>query len=168
MADSSEGAAPGSTRLLGHAPAVIVHGRAAAIAAVRAAEPGRGIVLLSAPAAGIYAGAGWFAALAREAAAARPGIPVLAVLECASAPGAALAALRAGLRAIVFTGEAGIEATLSAIAAECHAVLLRQAPPTLDLAGFRMGDPRWQRRLADWLADPRADWRAGAGNRPVG
>ena len=168
MADSSEGAAPGSTRLLGHAPAVIVHGLAAAIAALRAAEPGRGIVLLSAPAAGLYAGAGWFAALAREAAASRPGIPLLAVLDCADAAGAALASFRAGLRAIVFTGDAGMEATLSAIAAQCQATLLRRAPPALDLAGFRMADPRWQRRLADWLAEWRADGQAGTGNRPVG
>jgi len=151
MADSSEGAAPGSTRLLGSGPAVIVHGLAAAIAAVRAADQARGVVLLSAPGAGLYAGAGWFAALARQAAAVRPELPVLAVLDCADAPGAVLAGLRAGLPAIVFTGDAAMAGTLSGIAAEYRATLLREAPKALDLAGFRPDEPYWQFRIRCWL-----------------
>jgi hypothetical protein len=154
MPDSSEGAAPRSTRQNATAPAVIVHGLDGALAAVRAADPARGLVLLSAPGAGLYAGAGWFAALARKATAARPGLGVLAVLDCADAPGAALAALRAGLPAIVFTGTDAMAATLAGIAETRAARVLRAAPPALDLAVLRAGDPRWQRRLAAWLARP--------------
>lgn len=147
MGDTSKRLGPGST-----APAVIVHGLAAARAAVAAADPARGLVLCSAPGAGIYAGAGWFAALARAAALGHPGLVVDAVLDCADAPGAVLAGLRAGLRAIVFTGAGADFATLAAIATETGALLLARTPPALDLAGFRPGDARWQALLARHLA----------------
>lgn len=126
-----------------------MHGAAAARAAAALAEPARGLVLLSAPGAGLFAGAGWFAALAR--AAVRPGLPMLAVLDCGPAPGAVLAAFRAGLSAVVFTGEDALAATLSDIGLDCGAILLRAAPPALDLADFRPGDAWWQQRLGSWL-----------------
>lgn len=159
MADSREGAAPGSTRpgdpTPGNAaPAVIVHGLGQAQAAVRAADLARGLVLLSAPGAGLFAGAGWFAALARAAAADRPGLGVSAVLDCADAPGAVLAGLRAGIADLVFTGEATIAERLAAIVAEGGARLLRAAPESLDLAEFQSDSAFWRRRLSAWLGPP--------------
>lgn len=131
------------------APAVVVHGLAAARAAAGLADPTRGLVLLSAPGAGLFAGAAWFAALA--AAAGRPGLPMLALLDCGPAAGAVLAAFRAGIPAAVFTGGDAIAASLEGIAAEYGAILLRRAPPALDLAGFRPGSPSLQHRLAAWV-----------------
>lgn len=147
MADSSDGAAPGSTRQCLDAPAVTVHGLEQALAAVRAAPAGAGLVLLSAEGAGAYAGAGWFAALAGAAAAARPELRVTPVLDCAVSPGAVLAALRAGLGTIVFSGDAEVAAVLHGAAGACGALILAARPPSLDLAGFRPGDPDWCRRL---------------------
>jgi hypothetical protein len=152
MPDSSEGDRAGSTQSAAAAPAVIVHGLAAAAAAVRAADPRRGLVLLSAPGAGAHAGAGWFLALCRQAAATRPQLRVQTVLDCAGSPGAVLAALRVGVPTVVFTGDPAIARRLEQIAAGCGARLLRVAPRALDLAGFRPGDARWAQRLERWLA----------------
>jgi hypothetical protein len=125
-------------------PAVIVHGLAHARAATAAAGA-RGVLILSAPGAGSYAGAGWFAALARQAGAAH------AVLDCGPDGGAVLAAFRAGLRAAVFTGDAAMATRLDKVAAEAGGTVLRAAPPALDLAGWRP-TPWWQARLAAHLA----------------
>jgi hypothetical protein len=151
MPDSREADAAGSTQSPDEAPAVIVHGIMQAKAAVRTADTARGLVLLSAPGAGIYAGAGWFNALCRQAAATRPELSVRAMLDCGDAPGAVLGALRAGLPAIIFTGEATIAARLGRLAADRSARLLTSAPAALDMAGFRAKDTRWQLRLAAWL-----------------
>lgn len=142
----------GSTQSPWDAPAVIVHGIREAAAALRAADPALGLVLLSAPGAGVYAGAGWFVALCRQAAAARPGVPVRPMLDCADAAGAVLAALRVGVPAVVFTGDAAIAERLSVLAAAQGAQLLDSAPTALDLAGLRTDDAWWQCRLAAWLA----------------
>lgn len=156
MGDTRDPGAAGSTRLLARAPAVIVHGLDAARSAAIQADTGRGLVLLSAPGAGLSAGAGWFAALAQAAAAAVPALPMLAVLDCADAPGAVLAAFRTRLGGAIFTGEAEVAVALAAIGGGCGAVLWRAAPPALDLAGFRPASRDWQERLAAWL-------RPGAG-----
>jgi len=76
-------------------PAVVVHGRGHAAWALRVAA-GRPVLLLSAPGAALNVGPGWFKAVLDQAAAAHPGAPFTAALDCAGAPGAALAALRAG------------------------------------------------------------------------
>jgi hypothetical protein len=104
----------------------IIHGWADAQAALAAA--GRNLTLVSAPGAGGYAGAAWFAALAAQGEAAFPHVAQRWVLDCADAPGHVLAALRAGVRAIVFTGAAELRERLAGVAAACGAALLEAAP----------------------------------------
>ncbi len=73
------------------------HGRAA-LAAARAA--GRPVALESPRGAALAHGIGWWRALVDSLAAEFPDVLAEAVLDCADAPGAALAALRAGLAAV--------------------------------------------------------------------
>jgi hypothetical protein len=106
--------------------AVIIHGWADARTALAGAR-GR-LTLVSAPGAGGYAGAAWFAALAAQGQAAFPRVAQRWVLDCADAPGHVLAALRAGVRAVVFTGAADARARLASIAASSGAELLEVVP----------------------------------------
>jgi len=104
------------------ADAVIIHGWADARTALAAA---RGpLTLVSAPGAGGYAGAAWFAALAAQGEAAFPDVAQRWVLDCGDAPGHVLAALRAGVRSVVFTGAPEARERLAAAAAACGAALL--------------------------------------------
>lgn len=115
------------------APVIVVHSLAQAIAALEAAaEAGRAIVLASAPEAGVYAGPGWWRALV---AAARKAVPVArfsALLDCGDEPDAALAAIRAGVEGVAFTGRADVAARLADLARN-HAVRLATARPTVAL-----------------------------------
>jgi hypothetical protein len=138
MGDLTEGAPPGSI------PAVIVHG----LVHARLAVAGRSdVLLLSAPGAGVYAGAGWFAALVQASGARH------AVLDCGEDAGAVLAAFRTGLRTVVFTGASSMRGRLQAVATALGATLLAEPPPALDLAEWRP-TPWWQARLAAHLAGP--------------
>jgi len=118
-------------------PAVIVHGINDARTAL---APGRPVTLLSAPGAAGYGGCLWWAALMRAAG------QKFSLLDCGDAPGRAVEALRLGLPGIVLSAEPAIFAAVAGIAAEQGAVLLRQAPPALD-----MGARGAERRLMDWL-----------------
>jgi hypothetical protein len=118
-------------------PAVIVHGLDDALAALAPAKP---VTMLSAPGAAGYGGCLWWAALMRAAE------QKFSLLDCGDAPGRAVEALRLGLPGIVLRCEANIFAAVAGIAAEYGAVLLRQAPPALD-----MGVRGAERRLAAWL-----------------
>jgi hypothetical protein len=93
----------------------VAHARAAVAAAHALGCP---VTLVSAPGAGAYAGAPWFAAIVALAAAETPGCTVSAVLDCADQPGTALAALRAGMRRVRFTGAAETASRLGEIAAQ--------------------------------------------------
>ena len=96
---------------------VIIHSLAQAQAALAAAaELGVPVTLESAPAAGGYAGPGWWRALIDAARAAHPAADVSTVLDCGEEPGTALAALRAGVPRIRFTGAAETRERLAAIA----------------------------------------------------
>ncbi|WP_244458747.1 hypothetical protein [Roseomonas fluvialis] len=130
-------------------PAVTVHGLAGARAALAAAGP-RGVLLLSAPGAGAFAGAAWF--LGVVAAAARPGVPHQGAIDCADAPGAALAALRAGARLVVLQGGCPSFAAVAAAAAGCGARLLPERPPSLDLGRLDLQRRDDLARLSAWLA----------------
>ena len=125
------------------APAVTVHDLVQARAAL---APGRPVVLLSAPGAALYAGCGWWQALV---AAARRDCATEAadLLDCADAPGAAMAALRVGLRGLVLDAACPAFPAVAAAARELGAIVLPQRPASLDLAG-----PGAMRRLAAWLA----------------
>jgi hypothetical protein len=109
-------------------PAIIVHSLGHAVAALRAAAAcGRRVALLSAPAAGGYAGAGWFRALVDAAREAVPRARFSAFLDCGDAPGPVLAALRAEVAGAVFTGRSDVAWRLADIARQhgVHLVLER-------------------------------------------
>ncbi len=131
------------------APAVTIHGLEHARTALR---PGMAVVLVSAPGAALYAGCGWWGGLIAAARAEYPG-NWRDLLDCADAPGAAMAALRLGLKALVLDGESPAFPAVAAAAATCGAIVLPQRPACLDLAA---ADGAW--RLAAWLQrdiDPR-------------
>lgn len=135
------------------APAVVIHDVAGAAAALGLAGP-RGVLLLSAPgAAGSLGAAGFLALVARAVAAqAGPVPPHAAALDCADAPGQALAALRAGVGLLVLDPRVPGYAAVAGAAAEVGARLLPARPPALDLLGLRLLHPAARTRLAAWLA----------------
>ena len=138
-------------------PAIIVHGLPMAEAAIRVAQGNAWpMTLLSAPGAGAYAGVGWWRALVEQsgASAATPDI-----LDCGSAPGRALEALRGGQKLLVLRARPDIWADIASRAEACGGRLLGEPPPALDLA--RRGAAR---QLQSWL-DPS---QAGAAAIPLG
>jgi hypothetical protein len=81
--------------------AVIVHYRDDAMAALRAAsEAGTAVLLLSPPGAALSLGAAVFKAMIDDARVHFPQVDVVAVLDCADRPGAAMNALRHGVRSV--------------------------------------------------------------------
>lgn len=131
--------------------AVTVHGLAQAQAALAAAGPA-GVLLLSAPAAACFAGPAWFLAVVAQAASRQPGITMRAALDCADAPGTALAALRAGARIIVLAGACPAFGAVGSAAREVGAVVLPARPPSLDLGLLDLRRRADAARLAAWLA----------------
>lgn len=134
----------------GPPPAVVAHDTAQATAALRLAGP-RGVLLLSAPGAAGSLGAGWFLAMARQAAEAVPGVPHQAGLDCGDAPGHALAALRAGARLLILDPACPAFAAVAAAAAETGARVWTARPPALDLRGLDLRRPGGRARLVAWL-----------------
>lgn len=95
---------------------IIIHSLAQAVAALSAAAgAGRPVTLASAPDAGIYAGPGWFGALIAAARDAVPAARCTALIDCGDDPGAAQAAIRAGIESVVFTGRADVAERLADI-----------------------------------------------------
>ena len=93
------------------------------LAEAREALASGATTLASAPNAGSYAGAPWFKSLIEQVKSEFPGSPGEAVLDCGTDAGAALAALRLGLKRIVFTGHPDARARLAAIAQSLGAAL---------------------------------------------
>ena len=114
---------------------VVVHTFAHAVGVLRAAaRAGRPVILLSAPDAGIYAGPGWFAALAEAARQAVTDAHFSVLLDCGDRPGAALGAIRAQIEAVTFTGRADVARRLADIASQSGVRLVTQRPAAdLDL-----------------------------------
>ena len=119
-------------------PAMVVHGRGHAAWALSIAA-GRPVLLVSAPGAALNAGPGWFKSVLDQAAAAFPSATIHAVLDCAAAPGTALAALRAGFKLVVFDLTHPAAASVLGAAAEAGAEVLGTRPAALDLGTL---DPR--------------------------
>jgi delta 1-pyrroline-5-carboxylate dehydrogenase len=118
-------------------PVVIVYALAHAVGALKAAaRAGRPIVLASAADAGDYAGPGWFKELVEAAREAVPAADCSSLLDCGASVGAALAAIRAQVDGVVFTGGADTARRLADIAGQ-HGVHFqtRRPTPTIDLAG---------------------------------
>ena len=137
------------------APVIIVHSLAHAVAALSAAaEAGRAVTLLGAPDAGISAGPGWFGALVAAARETVPAARCRAFLDCGDDAGAAQAAIRAGIEAVIFTGRNDIVERLADIAGQRGIRLVTVRPDgALDLgAQFFASSEALYRLCADALA----------------
>jgi acyl-CoA reductase-like NAD-dependent aldehyde dehydrogenase len=133
---------------------IVVHSLAQAIAALgAAAQAGRSIVIASAPDAGGYAGPGWFGALVAAAREAVPDARFSALLDCGDNVGAALAAIRSEIEAVVFTGRADVARRLSDIAGQHNVRLVTKRPAAaLDLGADLFTSPeRLQQHCVDLL-----------------
>jgi hypothetical protein len=124
-------------------PSVVVHGLDHARAALR---PGRPVTLLSARGAALYAGCGWWRALVEAVLAEVPAAAARDILDCADAPGQAMAALRIGQRSLILDAACPGFAAVAAAAATLGAEVLAERPEALDLA-----EPGAERRLVAWL-----------------
>lgn len=155
------------------APAIVVHSLAHAVAALTAAEEaGKPVLLLSAVDAGLSAGGGWWRemiAAARDSVGdSGPGSRMDALLagtllDCGDDAGAAQAALRAGVEAIVFSGRADIFERLADIAGQYGSRVCRARPSAaLDLGDDFFAPPDTLHRRV--LAVLRGE---GAENRPA-
>jgi len=122
------------------AASIVIHDLAQAIAALKGAAAARKpVTLWSAEGAGIYAGAGWFAAVERRARAAVPGAAASFVLDCAERADLTQEAFRAGIKAARFCGPPGVATKLADIARQQRASLHRRRPRALDL--LNVSDP---------------------------
>lgn len=122
---------------------IIVHTPAHAVAALAAArKAGRAIILQSPRGCVRIQGAAWFRKLVEAARAQVPEAEALAVLDCADAPGLALAALRDGAEAVRLDPDVPARAAVADIAGQLGARLDEEpAAPVLDLLDVR--DPEY-------------------------
>ena len=135
-------------------PVILIYSLDQAVAALTAAaRAGRSIVLASAPDAGGYVGPGWFAALTAAARGAVPEARFSAWLDCGDNVGAALAAIRAGVEGVIFTGRADVARRLAKIARQ-HGVNFQtgRSRRALDLGEDFFAAPQVvERRCAQFL-----------------
>lgn len=106
----------------------------AALTTARALE--RPLCLESPAAAAGWYGIGWWQALVEDITAEAGNVPVEAVLDCGSAPGLALAALRAGCRFVRLDADPAALAAVTAIAAALGGSVL---PPWPERDQFAAG-----------------------------
>ena len=107
----------------------VVHGLAEARAVLTAAmAEGETVMLESPEAAAGYQGIGWWRALLAALAEEFPHHDIAAVLDCGTAPGHALEALRAGVATVRLDAAAETLAALDQIAAALGGVVLRKSP----------------------------------------
>jgi pimeloyl-ACP methyl ester carboxylesterase len=133
---------------------IIIHSLGQAVAALTAAaRSGRPVVLTSAPDAGDYVGPGWFKALVDAAREAVPYARCSTFLDCGDNIGAALAAIRAEVEGVVFTGRSDIAHRLADIARQHGVRFETERPPdALDLAeDFFASQEDVERRCAEFL-----------------
>ncbi|MGC2413160.1 MAG: hypothetical protein WA459_10750, partial [Stellaceae bacterium] len=78
----------------------------------------------------------------------------MALLDCGEDAGAVMAAIRAGIDGIVFTGRGDVAERLADIAAQARVTLVTARPvPALNLAAEFFATPEFlRRRVADALA----------------
>ncbi len=135
-------------------PVIVVHSLAHALGALEAAaRAGRPVMLLSAPAAGVYAGPGWFQALVEVARQAVPKARFRAMLDCGDEASAALAAIRAPVEGAIFTGRADVARRLADIAGQQGVRFAIERPAAaLDLgADFFADKAAVEQRCAEFL-----------------
>ncbi len=115
---------------------------------MRAAEASRApLVLMSGRGAAGYAGPAWFMEIVAQAQAKHPKVAVAAILDCAHAPGRALAALRLGVKTLRLGGNPKARARVAEIARKLGATLDGTDYSLLDLGAAK--DP--QRAAEDFL-----------------
>lgn len=108
--------------------------------------------LVSPPGAGRWLGPRLFLAMMEQAARLAPGVAPLPVLDCRGAPGLALAALRAGVPAVVLEpGCPAFPAVAEAAAALRGVALWPAPPPVFDPGPGRSLGRATQLRLLQWL-----------------
>jgi Fructose-bisphosphate aldolase class-II len=101
---------------------IVIHALDHAEAALAAAAALRlPVTLASAPGAAAQAGPAWFKALIEAASVRHPDVTVTAILDCGDEPGAVMAALRAGLRELRFSGSDELRTKLRELGAVFHA-----------------------------------------------
>lgn len=111
-----------------------VHGWKHVAAVLTAAREARRAVTLLAPPGGTYTGGvGFWAAIDKRRAELFPDVESVLVVDCDGAPGHVMAALRVGLRHLVFDGNAVARARLADIVARQDAALVDRPPAALDL-----------------------------------
>lgn len=114
--------------------AIVFHSIEHLNAALTAAqETGVELTLLTAPGAAAYLGAGWFREAVAAALAAHPDTRATMLLDCGERPGDALAAFRAGVPGVIFTGRADVADKLEHLARAHGAVFRRNRPAAHDL-----------------------------------
>ncbi len=119
---------------------IIVHGIAhARAAAAAAATLDVAVRIRSAPGAAAYGGAGWFLEIIEIVRAEYPNARIEASLDCADAPGYAMAALRRGAEMIRFRGTRAAGEKITQLVDAHGAVLDKSREAPLDLSGI--GDP---------------------------
>ncbi len=110
-------------------PAQTVRDWAETRAALQAARSqGRAVFLCSPPGASSWLGAGWWAALQEKAGGEFPDVDFVLALDCGDSAGDAMAAIRAGVKALIFTGENDAALKLDNMAAQSASRLYRQHP----------------------------------------
>lgn len=103
-------------------PAITVQDWAQTRAALEAARSqDRAVFLCSPQGASSWLGAGYWAALQQRARAEFPNVGFTLALDCGTAAGDVMAALRAGVTVVIFRGEAAILAKLRDMAAQLGA-----------------------------------------------
>lgn len=95
---------------------------------------GRAVCLISAPNAALAGGCGWWRAVIEAGRNAFPDTTMIDILDCGTAPGAAMAALRIGQTVLVLSPACPAFNAVSAAAASLGATVLATRPPALDLA----------------------------------
>jgi hypothetical protein len=133
---------------------IIIHSLFQATTVLTAsARAGRPVVLVSAPDAGGYVGPGWFKALTAAAREAVPDARCSSLLDCGDNVGAALAAIRAEVEGVIFTGRPDVARRLADIARQHRAHFETKRPvDALDLGeDFFATREDLERRCAEFL-----------------
>ncbi len=134
-------------------PAVTVYSHEQAREAARAAlAQGSGMTLLSPDSAADATGIGWMATLGRLIREEFPTLTLYTILDCGAAGGRAMAALRADIDAIIFTGGGRSLMSLADQADDLGKGLLPERPESLDFASLPDASDRAAATLADWFA----------------
>lgn len=119
---------------LGLPPAITVHDRDQAIAALTVArELGRQITLLSAKGAANTIGISWFLALIFQAREAVPDANSLTMFDCHRYAARAMVAVQSGVDAVIFTGRRETLLKLADIAEDRRVMVTDTRPKSLDL-----------------------------------